>query len=257
MSPEEELKKLNKLIRQYETVYRTTPDAGQRERAARQLKEMQSYRAKILAVNVIDRQKIEEHVESWDELASFPILKKLIETDASGIEDQEIARIILYIRHYQAEFLPFLTDKQLKLDFKFSMDRDGFYRRFQELDRKIVDFLEERRRLAEGIFSKDMETEVRKRGFKLKRLIAVDASRFFRSIERFTKELVEDADGDGVKCLNAEREIAFDEIEGKKGLEGKTVLEALVELGTLAAEIVAFLNIPEIETQENERADRH
>ncbi|MBE3063929.1 MAG: hypothetical protein IMZ69_02785, partial [Spirochaetes bacterium] len=88
-------------------------------------------------------------------------------------------------------------------------------------------------------------------------LIAVEASRFFRSIERFTKELVEDANGDGVKCLNAGREIAFDEIEGKKSLEGKNVLEALGELGALAAEVVAFLNIPEIETQENERADRH
>jgi hypothetical protein len=257
MTPEEELKRLNKLIRQYETVYRTTPDAGQRERAARQLKEMQSYRAKILAVNVIDSEKIEEPAENRDDLAPFPLLRKLTETDATGIEDQEIARIILYIRHYQAEFLPFLTEKQLKLDFKFSMDRDGFYRRFQELDRKIVDFLEERRRLAEGFLSKDMETEVRKRGFKLKRLIAVEASRFFRSIERFTKELVDDANGDGVKCLNAEREIAFDRIEGKKSLEGKTVLEALGELGALASEGLAFLNIPEIETQENDRADRH
>jgi hypothetical protein len=257
MTPEEELKRLNKLIRQYETVYRTTPDAGQRERAARQLKEMRSYRAKILAVNVIDREKIEEPAENRDELAPFPILKALEEADTSDIEDQEIARIILYVRHFQAEYLPFLTEKQLKLDFKFSMDRDGFYRRFQELDRKIVDFLDERRRLDEGLFSKDMETEVRKRGFKLKRLIAVEASRFFRSIERFAKELVEDANGDGVKCLNGEREIAFDEIEGKKSLEGKTVLEALGELGALAAEVVAFLNIPEIETQENERADRH
>ncbi len=257
MTPEEELKKLNKLIHQYETVYRTTPDAGQRERAARQLKEMKSYRAKILAVNVIDSKQIEEPVETSDDMDAFPILKKLAEADVSGTEDQEIDHIVLYVRHYQSEFLPFLTEKQLKLDFKFSMDRDGFYRRFQELDRRIVDFLEERRRLEEGFFTKDMEAEVRKRGFKLKRLIAVEASRFFRSIERFTKELVEDASGDGVKCLNADREIAFDQIEGKKSLEGKTVLFALGELDALASEVVAFLNIPEIETQENERADRH
>lgn len=257
MTPEEELKQLNKLIRQYETVYRTTPDAEQRERAARQLKEMRSYRAKILAVNVIDTKEVEEPVQSGDELEAFPILKRLSEADVSGIEDQEIARVILYVRHYQAEYLPFLTEKQLKLDFKFSMDRDGFYRRFQEMDRKVVDFLEERRRLDDGFFSKEMEAEVRKRGFKLKRQIAVEASRFFRSIERFTKELVEDASGDGVKCLNADREIAFDEIEGKKSLEGKTVREALEDLGALATEVVAFLNIPEIESQENERADRH
>jgi hypothetical protein len=257
MTPEEELMRLNKLIRQYETVYRTTPDAGQRERAGRQLKEMQSYRAKILAVNVIDSGKTEEPAESRDDLEPFPLLKALEDASPSDIDDQEAARIILYVRHFQAEYLPFLTEKQLKLDFKFSMDRDGFYRRFQELDRKIVDFLDERRRLVEGLYSKEMESEVRKRGFKLKRLIAAETSRFFRSIGRFAKELVEDANGDAVKCLNCEREIEFDEIEGKKSLEGRSVLESLELLRALAVEIVAFLNIPEIETQENERADRH
>lgn len=257
MTPEEELKRLNKLIRQYETVYRTTPDADQRERASKQIKDMKSYRAKILAVNVIDKNEIEEPSESRDELAAFPILKDLVTRDTSGIEDQEIARIILYTRHFEAEYLPFLTEKQLKLDFKFSMDRDAFYRRFQELARRIKDYLDERRRLDEGVFSKDMEAEVRKRGFKLKRIIAVEASRFFRSITRFSRELVEDAQGDSVKCLNCEREIAFDEIEGKKSLEGLSVLTALEQLESLASEVVAYLNIPEIETQENERADRY
>ena len=257
MTPEEELKQLNKLIRQYETVYRTTPDADQRERAVRQLKEMKSYRSKILAVNEIDRDKIEETAESRDDLAAFPILQKLLAGDTSGVEDLEIARIMLYARHFQTEYLPFLTEKQLKCDFKFSMDRDGFYRRFQELDRRIKDYQDERRRLDAGVFSKDMETEIRKRGFKLKRVIAVEASRFFRSLMRFSRELVEDVNGDGVKCLNGEREVEFDQIEGRKSLEGRSILEALELLGSLAAEVVAFLNIPEIETQENDRADRY
>ncbi len=257
MTPEEELKRLNKLIHQYETVYRTTPDADQRERTARQLKEMKSYRAKILAVNEIDNGQVEEQAPVGDELAAFPILKGLAAADRSGLEDEELARIVLYARHFEAEYLPFLTEKHLKLDFKFSMDRDGFYRRFQGLDRKITDYLDERKRLEEGVFSKDVETEFRKRGFKLKRVIAVEESRFFRALARFAGELVEDASGDGVKCLNAEREVAFDQIEGRKTLEGKTVLNALQELESLAEEAVAYLNIPEIETQENERADRY
>jgi hypothetical protein len=257
MTPEEEVKRLNRLIRQYETVYRTTPDADQRERAARQLKEMKSYRAKILAVNEIDRGQVEEQAPAADDLASFPVLRGLAAADRSGIEDLEIARIILYVRHFESEYLPLLTEKQLKLDFKFSMDRDSFYRRFQGLDRRIKDYLDERRRLEEGVFSKDMETEFRKRGFKLKRVIAVEECRLFRALSRFAKELVEDASGDGVKCLNADREIAFDEIEGKKALEGRTVVEGLQLLADLADEAVSYLNIPEIETQENERADRY
>jgi hypothetical protein len=257
MTPEEELKRLNKLIHQYETVYRTTTDAEQRERTARQLKEMKSYRAKILAVNEIDRGQVEEQAPAGDELAAFPILRGLAAVDSSGIEDQELARIVLYARHFEGEYLPFLTEKQLKLDFKFSMDRDSFYRRFQGLDRKVKDYLDERKRLEDGVFSKDVEAEFRKRGFKLKRGIAVEESRFFRALARFAKELVEDASGDGVKCLNGEAEIAFDEIEGTKLLEGKTVVEALRELQSLADEAVSYLSIPEIETQENERADRY
>ena len=257
MTPEEELQRLNRLIRQYETVYKTTPDADQRDRAARQLREMKSYRSKILAVNEIDREKVEEPPDSRDALDGFPLLKGLVAADRRGAEETEVSRIILYIRHFESEYLPFLTEKQLKLDFKFSLDRDTFYRKFQELDRRIKDYVEERSRLEEGAFSKDMETEMRKRGFKLQRVIAVEASRFFRSLMRFARELVEDANGDGVKCLNCAGEIAFDQIEGVKSLEGLNVTEALELLDSLATEVVSFLNVPEIEGQENERADRH
>ena len=105
-----------------------------------------------------------------DELAAFPDPAGAASTRTGrASRTRKIARIILYARHFEAEYLPFLTEKQLKLDFKFSMDRDGFYRRFQGLDRKVKDFLEEHKRLEDGVFSKDMETEVRKRSFKLKR----------------------------------------------------------------------------------------
>ena len=54
-----------------------------------------------------------------------------------------------------------------------------------------------------------------------------------------------------MKCLNCDDEIEFDTIEGKRLLEGQTVSRALETLRDFAAEAVAYLNIPEIETQEN------
>jgi hypothetical protein len=60
MTPEEELKRLNRLIRQYEIVYKTTPDADQRERVESKLKELRGYRDMILAVNVINRSEMED-----------------------------------------------------------------------------------------------------------------------------------------------------------------------------------------------------
>jgi hypothetical protein len=274
MTPEEELQRLNKLIRQYETVYRTTPDADQKERVERQLKELHSYRQKILAVNVIEEPVSVEQTVADDELSPYPVLRSLVEEnrlsppqralssfalkDAAPTTSQtEMFHLSLYARHFQEEFLPFLTEKQLKLDFTFSMDRDGFYNDFQALQRKIDDYREENRRLAAGMVSRDMDMEIRKRTLKIARLIMVDAARFFRGVERFADELAEDATGDAVKCLNCEDAILFDSIEGTRLLQGRNVSEALAELRDLAAEAVSYLNIPEIESQENERADRH
>jgi hypothetical protein len=268
MTPEEELKGLNKLIRQYETVYRTTSDPDQRGRAEKQLKDLRGYKEKILAVNVIDGRELEDAPRAEDEMARTPLLKQLLSQNAKlpaaemvapfaaeGVapssSQAEMLHLSLYVAHFQREFLPFLTEKKLKLDFKFSMDRDGFYNGFQALQRKLADYREETRRIAEGMVSRDMEMETRKRALKLTRLIAMDGAKFFRAVERFASELGEDAEGDAVKCLNCEDEITFDSIEGERLLEGQKVSDALETLRDFAAEAVAYLNIPEIETQEN------
>jgi hypothetical protein len=276
MSPEEELKKLNTLIRQYETVFRTATDEGQRGRVAKELKRLMNYREKILAVNVIDQTQAEEKPQEIDDLAEYPILKRLTEEDLKAKaaraaearepeEDRndlpttqmEVTRIRLYTDHFSSEFIPFLTEMRLKLDFKFSMERDSFYGRFQDLERKIADYRDEIRRLNEGTFTKEIETDIKKRAFKLKRILEAEASRFFRAIKNFAAELVEDARADGVKCLNGEAAIVFDKIEGKRSLTGRKVSEALEEIQKYADEVISYLNIPEIESQEYERADRH
>jgi hypothetical protein len=272
MTPEEEVRKLNRLIRQYESVYHTAASGEQRERVGRELKRLQSYLEKILAVTMIDPEAIREPPPLDDEISLYPILSRL-SASAEGEEDDlpapeveqgpqppgelEIARITLYCDFFEKEFLPFLTERRLKLDFKFSMERDSFYRRFQDLKRKITDYHEECARLRQKGLTRPVEVEVRKRAFKLIRIIEVEASRLFRAVNRFSAELLEDAQGDGVKCLNGDQPTAFEKIEGKRHLEGHAVSMALEELSDLSGEIVDFLNVPEIESQENDRADRH
>jgi hypothetical protein len=268
MTPEEELKRLNRLIHQYETVYRTTPDAGQRGRVERQLRELRSYRDKILAVNEIDPVELDEVVSANQELADFPILQRLVDDNAArrdGLEvasfappeeaptasQREVFHLALYVDFFEREFIPFLSEKQLKLELKYSMDRDGFYAGLQAVVRRLANYREEQERLAQGMVSREMEVEVRKRSFKLKRLIEVEAARFFRAVERFSDELEQDARGDGMKCLNNRSEVFFDRIEGTRMLHGKAVSDALAEMREFSSEAVAFLNIPEIESQEN------
>ena len=274
MTPEEEVKRLNKLIRQYETVYRTTPDADQKERVERQLKDLKSYREKILTVNVIAEKDLVEEEDGEDPLANAPQLKALLVKNSSAPPAEavppftpwdappttaqlEMFHLSLYVHHFEKEFLPFLTEKQLKLDFKYSLDRDAFYNSFQAIQRKITSYRDENNRLAEGLVSRDMELEIRKRTLKLTRLIQADAARFFRAVDRFCSELIEDAHGDMVKCLNCNGVISFDSIEGALLLQGRTIGGALGDLRDFTTEAVTYLNIPEIEGQESERADRY
>ncbi len=274
MTPEEEVKRLNKLIRQYETVYRTTQDSDQKERVERQLKDLKGYREKILAVNVVSEQDLDEEEEDEDPLDSAPQLRALLLQNSAGppadavpsfasgdapptAAQLEMFHLALYVRHFEREFLPLLTEKQLKLDFKYSLDRDAFYNGLQAIQRKITSYRDENRRLSEGLVSRDMELEIRKRTLKLTRLIQADAARFFRAIDRFCAELIKDMHGDMVKCLNCNGVISFDSIEGARLLQGRTVGGALGDLRQFTAEAIEYLNIPEIDGPENERADRY
>jgi hypothetical protein len=257
MTPEEELKKLNRLIHQYETVYRTTADADQRDRAGHELKQLKSYRDKILAVIVIDGGKLVEQPAAGDGLADFPVLSQLVTGDTEAWEgDQEVRHIALYLGHFEREFLPILTESRLKLDFKHSLERDGFYRRFQEVQRRLDDWHDAHRRLDSGGFNRELEREVRTRISKLERNLAVEACRLFRAVQRFADVLVEDTRGDGVKCLNGSDPISFDRIEGERLLAGMPVTDALQALAGFAAEVAGYLRVPDAEGQENDRADR-
>ena len=264
MTPEEELKRLNKLIRQYEAVYRTAPNADQKERVQRQLREFQGFRQKILAVNVIDERALEESAPEEEPLEQFPVLALLIRENEGLNPDTRIAsfaakdsaptslqsemfHLALYTAFYEREFLPFLTEKHLKLDLKYSMDRDAFYNTFESLQRKISDYRDAHQSITEGMVSRDLETEVRKRALKLTRMVEVEAAKFFRTVERFCADLLQDAREGGVKCRNWEREVSFDKIEGSRMLQGRKVIDVLAQLKDIAAEAVAYLNVPEID----------
>ncbi|MGA2763394.1 MAG: hypothetical protein ABSG17_08530 [Spirochaetia bacterium] len=257
MTPEEELKKLNHLIRQYESVYHTTKNIEQRERVAKQLKELRSSRQTILDEHLIDAEAFKQ-AEALDE---FKHLRRLLEgerrrttgesqeatagpTAAPVSAHEEIFNLMLYARFFRNEFLPFLAEKRLKLDYKFSLERRGFYGEFNELERKLHDFREEDAR-SKSNSGREIAVEVRKRMDRLKLKVRSDAARFFRSVQRFCEDLMVDADGDGVMCLNGREEIAFEDIEGKHLLEGRKVRDALEVLAGLASEVVAYLKVPE------------
>ena len=156
-----------------------------------------------------------------------------------------------YLQFFEYEFLPLLSEAKLKLDFKHSLERDGFYHRFGNLRRLFADLKDEDSRMDPYFVEKHAE-DLRQRSFKKKRNLAVETDRFFRSLVRFSGGLVDDVAEGGSVCLNHGDTLHFDRrIEGKRYLEGETVKGALGQLNNLGKEIVSFLNVPQIESQES------
>jgi hypothetical protein len=255
---EEELKRLNHLIHQYESVVRTTRSEGQRERVLKQLKDLRRNRQQILDVFVIGTGEPQQAGPPSEALVEFKHLRRLLDAESRRPREERLQRLaandaeptaareevfnlMIYARFFQSEFLPFLTEKRLRLDSKFSQDRDGFYGRFTEFARELDDFREEAARLSEGIVNREMALEMRERIIKAKRQIKSDAAKLFRAVQSFCEELIDDAEGSGVKCLNGRDEITFDDIEGMRLLEGLWVVDGLAVLAGLATEVGVFL----------------
>ncbi len=249
MTPEEELRKLGKLIQQFEVVYRSSADADQRERVGKELRKLKSYKEKLKKFHRIDENDAGDE-GAIDRLDGMPFLRAMAESDRkeTAYTDREVYHISLYLRFFEKDFLSILSETRLKLDFKHSLERDSFYHRFESLRRRLEDFEEESAR--SGAADESQKAEMKQRSFKRQRNLAVEVDRFFRSLRAFAGELIQDLEQDGLKCLNGDDVIQFDRIEGHRYLEGVKVKDALQRLKDLAHEVVQYLNIPQIRVQE-------
>lgn len=250
-NPEEELKKINKVITQYTLVLKTTTDAAQQKRVKQKLVSLREYREKL--IQVCEPLKAQDE-ESAPSEPKQPPLKYLGYIVREGIErpirDQEVNRLSLYLKFFDRELLVVFSERKMRLDFQHSLERDTFYLRFQEAQRKLTDFEEELKRSEEEESKIEDKLERKRRISKMKRALTVEANRFFTAILTFASELVTDIAEDGLKCLNGNGTIHLDEIERKSYLEGKTVKEALEIIQEFSLEVIDFLNVPDFNIQE-------
>lgn len=182
----------------------------------------------------------------------FPVLAQLREHYARLLsqvkaQEKDVQAVFLYTQYFDDEFLGMLTERKLKLDVKFSLEREVFYNLFSELARKRDDYLAEARRIHAGDYSKSYEEDILRRLVEMRHNLFIDSDRFFRRLGRFTDALVEDIDGEGILCQNAEERLEYDVIDREKVLPGRTVKEALGMLGELCDEVVDYLDIPDFQ----------
>jgi hypothetical protein len=259
MTPAEELRRLNRLIRQFEAVFKSTRDAQQRERVTRELRQLRTYKEKLESFHEFDPRELEEP-EEQDELEEQPYLKKTMaaggEKDspvsrvhAEDYQDREVYQLALYLAYFESEFLALLSETRLKLDFKHSLERDSFYHRFENLRRLLEDLREDTSRM-EDFLGQKHEEEMRMRSFKKSRNLIMEADKFFRNMQSFAGGLSEDIASAGSICLNPRDLLRFDRLQSGRLLEGLSVEKALAALAEFSFEVARFLNVPQIESQE-------
>ena len=260
MTPAEELRHLNRLIRQFESVFKSTRDPLQRERVTRELRQLKTYKEKLESFHDIDPRELEEPDEG-DALQDLPYLQKAVaaggETDspasrvnAEDYQDREVYQLALYLAFFEGEFLALLSETRLKLDFKHSLERDSFYHRFENL-RRLLDTVREDSSGLERHLGQKHGEEMRMRSFKKSRNLIMESDKFFRNLQSFSGGLSEDIGAFGSVCLNPRDLLRFDRTRSRRHLEGLSVEQALAGLAEFSSEVSRFLIVPQIESQES------
>jgi len=246
--PDKEIRKINRVIYQYEVLVKTTVDENQRYRVKSRLKQLKDYKDKILKTFEINEQKIiEEENENLTDEIEFHFLDTVIPPDFKKDNlDYEICGIDAYLRYFDEELIVVLSERNMKLDFKYSIARDNFYHKFKDLQRKLKDYEDEIIHIEEVAYTKNEQLEMKQRNLKRMRHIEIESHKYFKAMEEFCLDLNEDIEQDGSKCLNSNDILYFDRIEGEKYLDGKTVYEALKMIRDYSREVIQYLNIPQI-----------
>lgn len=161
--------------------------------------------------------------------------------------DREILAVHLYVHYFGEEFLGMMTSRKARLDVKYSVERDSYYDLYHQVQRSVENYRTEAERISDGSYSKEYEVDILRRKVEMRHALLVEVDWLFRKVLRFSHELQEDIEGDGVFCQNPNEQLQYSSLDRESVLRGRTVAEGIAALGDLAAEIVEYLGIPEFQ----------
>lgn len=182
----------------------------------------------------------------------YPLLNHVYQSNPNLLRkaqhlERDIRASILYLHYFEHEFLGMFTSRKLRLDVKYSVERDSFYDLFHQVSRSMKNYRTEADRIAGGEYAKQYEADILKRKVEMRHALLIEVDWFFRKLKRFAKELIEDIDGEGLFCQNPSEELTYSKLDQEQLLRGRTVEDAIRTLYEFAAEAVAYVDIPEFQ----------
>lgn len=197
----------------------------------------------------------DEPVEDPDEDAprdQFPHLNRIwTRYDAVLRECQHLERdiraSILYVQYFEDEFLGMFTNRKLRLDVKYSVERDSFYDVYDQVSRSLAHYRQEADRIRDGRYTKQYEIDILKRKVEMRHAVLIEVDWFFRKLRRFSMELLNDIASEQLLCQNPDEELNYTSIDKETVLRGRLVRDGLHELFDLSTEAVGYVDLPEFQ----------
>ncbi|MFP4375976.1 MAG: hypothetical protein ACLFP4_02930 [Spirochaetales bacterium] len=236
-------------MEQLQRQLKSTSNPFQKSSIAGELGKLEKERMQL--DSLFDEEPEEEAEEEAPE-EQFPILNQIYRDSPELLRksqhlERDVRASILYLHRFEAEFIGMFTSRKLRLDVKYSVERDTFYDIYHQVARTLMNYRTEADRIAEGSYAKQYEADVLKRKVEMRHATLVEVEWFFRRLRRFSKQLVTDIAGDGILCQNPHSELEYDTLDREKLLRNRSVAEALQMLWDFSSEAVAYLDIPEFQ----------
>ena len=236
MTPEqqEEVLKLQKIIKQCEGIIRTSRNPATLQRIKVDLKkakdrldylcphgipESLTYKTENTQSQKVD---INSQIQSYTYLSLFPVRKLSVHC-----EDESVNFLFTSIDVWDTEFSPSLADQHVKLDFSMSSERDSHYTLISGLKRQIktlADIIED----VHAAIREESKAQLRDMKVRHARQFTTDSSAFFQKNSEFWSTISNDIQASGSMCTNPDDIIRFDgRLQVKTFLDQKTVHEAI------------------------------
>jgi hypothetical protein len=172
-------------------------------------------------------------------LSKFPIAK------VHSHMNEEINAAIFYLQVFENELWGPLSDFHLKLDFYYTHEREKFYNKSETVKRLIKQYIDILDELANIEIANNYSEKLKILKNKQERVILIEGVKFINEIDNFIELLLVDFGKQQNSILNPNDNIHFSDIEGKRFLEGRLVIDALHFIAKFCAEFRDIIKIPE------------
>ncbi len=235
---------INKRIRSLQGKLKGSRDALSRKKLIDNISKLEQERLRS------DNVFVDAEEEPGEEL---PILSRIRSkyqrlTELRRSQVREIRDLLVYMQYFEDEFLGLFHERKLRLDVKFSVERDGFYNQFNQLHRRALTYCDESDRIQGGNYTKSYEDDILRRMVEMRHGVYIEADRFFRQVLRFASDLLDDMHGEQILCQNSDDPLEYSAIDREQELRDLSVGEGIERLHEISREIVDFLDVPDFQS---------